>query len=74
MDDWSNLGFLDILTILSFIIGLQNLELNQKQGDGLMSEMRDHQNDMLQTIIKQNEIIIQQNEDLKKLLKEKDNA
>lgn len=63
--------FLDIISILSFIIGLQNLELNQKQVDGLMSEMRDNQNSMLQTIIKQNEIIIQQNKDLLELLKEK---
>ena len=27
-DNWS---FIDIISILSFIIGLQNLELNQKQ-------------------------------------------
>lgn len=66
--------FLDVISILSFIIGLQNLELNQKQVDGLMSEMRDNQNSMLHDIIKQNEIIIQQNEELLKLLKEKDNA
>lgn len=57
MDFWS-LDFLDILTILSFIVGLQNLELNQKQVDGLMSEMRDHQNDMLAHIIEQNDEII----------------
>lgn len=54
-NDW---GFLDVLTVLSFIIGLQNLELNQKQVDGLMSEMRDHQNDMLAHIIEQNDEII----------------
>ena len=66
--------FLDVISILSFIIGLQNLELNQRQVDGLMSEMRDNQNSMLHDIIKQNEIIIQQNEELLKLLKEKDNA
>lgn len=63
--------FLDVISILSFIIGLQNLELNQKQVDGLMSEMRDNQNSMLHDIIKQNEIIIQQNEELLKLLGEK---
>ena len=66
--------FLDVISILSFIMGLQNLELNQRQVDGLMSEMRDNQNSMLHDIIKQNEIIIQQNEELLKLLKEKDNA
>ena len=66
--------FLDVISILSFIIGLQNLELNQRQVDGLMSEMRDNQNSMLHDIIKQNEVIIQQNKELLKLLKEKDNA
>lgn len=63
--------FLDVISILSFIIGLQNLELNKRQVDGLMSEMRDNQNSMLHDIIKQNEIIIQQNEELLKLLGEK---
>ena len=63
--------FLDVISILLFIIGLQNLELNQRQVDGLMSEMRDSQNSMLHDIIKQNEIIIQQNEELLKLLGEK---
>lgn len=67
MDEWNELGFLDILSILSFIIGLQNLELNQKQVDGLMTEMTEHQNSMLSTIIKQNEEIIN-------LLKEEKNA
>lgn len=66
--------FLDVISILSFIIGLQNLELNQRQVDGLMSEMRDNQNSMLHDIIKQNEIIIEQNEELLKLLGEKNNA
>lgn len=50
--------FLDILTILSFIIGLQNLELNRQQVDGIMSELKDTQNSMLSTIIEQNEEII----------------
>lgn len=63
--------FIDIISILSFIIGLENLELNQKQIDGIMSEMRDNQNHLLCDIIKQNDIIIKQNEELLKLLKEK---
>lgn len=70
MDD-EQWDFLDIISILSFIVGLQNLESNQKQVDRLMSEMRDNQNSMLHDIIKQNEIIIKQNKDLLKLLKEK---
>ncbi len=55
--DW-NLDFLDILTILSFVVGLQNLELNQKQVDEIMDELRSNQNAMLSTIIEQNEEII----------------
>lgn len=50
--------FLDVLTILSFIVGLQNLELNKQQVDGIMSELKDTQNSMLSTIIEQNEEII----------------
>lgn len=74
MNEEQEFEFLDTLNILSFIIGLQNLELNQKQVDGLMSEMRDHQNSMLSIIIKQNELLIQQNEEIIKLLKEKKDA
>lgn len=70
-EEWS---FIDVISILSFIIGLQNLELNQKQVDGLMNEMTDHQNSLLATIIKQNELLISQNEEIIKLLKEKGNA
>lgn len=57
MDNW-NLDFLDVLTVLSFIIGLENLNLNQQQVDGIMDELRKNQNAMLATIIKQNEEII----------------
>lgn len=51
-------GFLDVLTILSFIVGLQNLEMNKQQVGGIMSELKDTQNSMLSTIIEQNEEII----------------
>lgn len=54
-----NLDFLDILTILSFIVGLQNLELNQRQVDGVMDELQNVQNSMLATIIKQNKEILE---------------
>lgn len=57
MDNW-NLDFLDILTILSFIIGLENLNLNQQQVSGIMDELQKNQNAMLETIIRQNEEII----------------
>lgn len=35
------IGFLDIINILSFMIGLQNLSLNRQQVDGIMSEMQE---------------------------------
>ena len=60
-----NLGFLDILTILSFIIGIENLNLNIEQSNSLDKhlEKQDHilieeQNEMLKKIIQQNEEII----------------
>lgn len=62
--DFEQWDFLDIISVLSFIVGLQNLELNSKQVDSLMGEMRDNQNTMLEKIIRQNEIIIAQNEEL----------
>lgn len=62
--DFEQWDFLDIISVLSFIIGLQNLELNNKQVNALMGEMRDNQNTMLEKIIRQNEIIIAQNEEL----------
>lgn len=61
-----NFGFLDILTILSFVVGLQNLELNKQQVDGVMDELQNVQNSMLSTIIQQNKEII-------RLLKENKN-
>ena len=54
-------GFLDILTILSFMFGAENWQLNTKQ---LKSKTK--QEAMLATIIKQNQEIIN-------LLKEKHN-
>lgn len=65
------LSFLDILTILSFIIGLENLELNQQQIDGLEAHLSQQDNDQLALIIKQNEELLEQNRQLINLLKEK---
>lgn len=61
------IGFLDILNIISFMIGLENLSLNKIQVDGLMKEMTDGQDKMLRKIIQQNEEIIS-------MLKEQKNA
>lgn len=60
-NEWS---FIDIIGILSFIIGLENLELNQKQVSSLDKHLSDQDNQILAKIIQQNEEIIQ-------LLKEK---
>ena len=57
-NEHSGFTFIDIINILSFIIGLQNLELNDKQVQSLSKEMTDNQDTMLKTIIQQNEEII----------------
>jgi len=57
MDNW-NLDFLDVITVLSFVLGIENLRLNQQQSGDVMDELRKNQNAMLATIIKQNEEII----------------
>ena len=58
MDDYGNFDFIDIIGIMSFIIGLQNLELNKQQVASLQKEMTENQDGMLKTIIGQNEKII----------------
>ena len=61
----NNLTFLDILTILSFVVGVENLELNTKQVENLDKHLaeqdivlKEEQNVMLEKAIKQNEEII----------------
>lgn len=63
------LDFLDILTILSFILQLQNNEELQKQSsnDDIMQELDKQNNRFFQTIIDQNNQII----DLNKKILEK---
>lgn len=70
--DWENgeLDFLDILNIASFVVGLMNLSLNEQQVDGLMKEMTDKQDKLLEKAVEQNKTIIAQNEEIIKLLKE----
>jgi len=58
MDNF-NLDFLDAITLLSFVISVENLQLNQQQSSIVMDELRNNQNAMLATIIKQNEEIIE---------------
>lgn len=64
------LDFLDIIAIISLYVGFKNLELNEKQVDGLMKEMTENQDLLLKKAIEQNETIIAQNKEIIKLLKE----
>lgn len=57
---------MDFVALWSLDIGLQNLKLNQLQVDGLIREMTEKQDALLQKIIEQNEQIIKLLEDLKK--------
>jgi hypothetical protein len=61
MDNYGNLTFLDIITIMSFAIGIENMGLNKHQ-------IRNKESDsaILSTILEQQEEIL-------KLLKEKKN-
>lgn len=52
-------SFIDIASILSFFIGLENLSLNKVQVNDIMQELQSNQNGMLSKIIEQNEQIIQ---------------
>lgn len=58
-------SIIDFVSMLSFIIGLENLNLNKVQVNDIMREMQNNQNGMLSKIIEQNEQII-------KMLKEID--
>ncbi len=51
-------SIIDFVSMLSFIIGLENLNLNKVQVNDIMREMQNNQNGMLSKIIEQNEQII----------------
>lgn len=59
MNFGEQLLFVDIVSILSFFIGLENLSLNKVQVNDIMQELQSSQNGMLSKIIEQNEQIIQ---------------
>lgn len=59
MNFGEQLSFVDIVSILSFFIGLENLSLNKVQVNDIMQELQNNQNGMLSKIIEQNEQIIQ---------------
>lgn len=54
-----------LLDVLGIIINLENLRLNEEQSNGIMQELSEKQDKMLEQIIEQNERII-------KLLEKKD--
>lgn len=58
MTEQGDFGVMDLIALWSLDIGLQNLKLNQLQVDGLMREMTEKQDTLLQKIIEQNEQII----------------
>ena len=73
----NNLSFLDIITILSFVIGVENLELNTQQVESLDKHLKEQdvvlkeeQNVMLDKAIKQNEEIISLLKELKECIQE----
>lgn len=69
----SNWAFLDLINILSFIIGLQNLELNQKQVTALDRHLSEQDNNQLAMIISQNEELIELDNKIINLLEGKSN-
>ena len=74
---WNGFGenweFLDLISILSFIIGLQNLELNEKQVNALDRHLSEQDNNQLAKIIAQNEELIELDKQIIKLLEERNN-
>lgn len=65
---WS---FVDIISILSFIIGLENLQLNQEQISNLDIHLSKQDDQLLAKIIHQNEELIELSKQIINLLKEK---
>ena len=59
MDNYGNLTFLDIITIMSFLIGIENMSLNKRQ-----IHSKENDSAILPTILEQQEEIL-------RLLKEK---
>ena len=51
--------FLDLLTILSFVVGLENLRLNDLQMRQIDDHLSKQDTELLQEIISQNERIIE---------------
>ena len=65
------LSWLDILTIMSFVIGIENLELNIQQNQQLDQHLSKQDEELLAKIIAQNEELLKQNRILMEKLGEK---
>lgn len=55
-----------MLDIIGIIINLENLRLNEEQSKGIMQELSEKQDKMLERLIELCEIIVAQNERLEK--------
>jgi hypothetical protein len=72
----NQLDFLDIITIVSLFLAIQNLQENEQQSK-LLEEKLDHQDkdylkktiELLEESIKQNELLIEQNKEILKKMK-----
>ncbi len=70
-DNEENNGILtnDFLQLLSLYLQIKNLQLNEQQVNDLNKHLETQDNDYLQTIIKQNEELRKQNEEIISLLR-----
>ena len=66
----NDLSFLDLLTIFSFIVGVENLDLKIQQNEQLDRHLSKQDEELLAKIIAQNEELLEQNKQLIKLLEE----
>ena len=67
------MSFLDLLTVMSFIIGVQNLDLNVQQSQQIDEHLSKQDEKLLAKIIAQNEELLEQNRLLLKKLEENNN-
>lgn len=68
MNDENQFG--NLLDIISIVLQLQNLELNEKQINYLDEHLRNQDTKYLKKIIEQNEYLKSQNEEIISLLKD----
>lgn len=69
MNEQKEFTILDLLTILSFIIAIQNLNLNEKQVNSLNEHLSKQDSILEEKQIKMLEKIMKQNEEIITLLK-----